>query len=260
MTIMQHDATDSESTSQPPATRPQSTRMPFEGGLIPAAPAESGSVPAFIVTLGLALPATLEDIQEAYRQRVKTAHPDVGGDPEEFKHLEQAYQQALEYARFRSGRTRWLAAQVERYVAHEGLLREIARRGGHAETEGITWMDQSIGHDFSQLLEQIVSLSLTGPQVDDETIDWLAEHRDHLVKLHSIDLSGSQISDRGMVRLMAFPALRHITARDTAITPDGLQVMDSLPNLETLDIVGMELRWLSGWRLRHTHPTVKILT
>ncbi len=46
--------------------------------------------------LGLSRNATRADIETAYRLLVKTHHPDRGGDPDLFKRLNQAYQEAKE--------------------------------------------------------------------------------------------------------------------------------------------------------------------
>lgn len=42
-------------------------------------------------TIGVGKTATAEEIRLAYRAKVKTAHPDMGGDPEEFHKLQEAY-------------------------------------------------------------------------------------------------------------------------------------------------------------------------
>jgi len=43
-------------------------------------------------TLGLNRKATMAEIKAEYRRRVMTAHPDVGGSPEEFAPLAEAYE------------------------------------------------------------------------------------------------------------------------------------------------------------------------
>lgn len=46
-------------------------------------------------TLGVRLPCSVQSIKAAYRRLVLTTHPDIGGDPAEFRSVEQAYRAAL---------------------------------------------------------------------------------------------------------------------------------------------------------------------
>ena len=41
--------------------------------------------------LGVAKTATPEELKAAFRKLAKTHHPDVGGDPEKFKEINEAY-------------------------------------------------------------------------------------------------------------------------------------------------------------------------
>lgn len=51
------------------------------------------------VVLDIAPTATLAEIETAWRRLVKTHHPDKGGDPERFRLIQTAYQQAREAQR-----------------------------------------------------------------------------------------------------------------------------------------------------------------
>jgi DnaJ-domain-containing protein 1 len=53
---------------------------------------------AALAVLGLPSNATEQQIKEAYREKVKTVHPDMGGDPESFKQVNEAYATAREHA------------------------------------------------------------------------------------------------------------------------------------------------------------------
>ena len=46
-------------------------------------------------TLGVAAAATIDEIRAGYRQRALVVHPDHGGDPEAFRALRAAYDEAL---------------------------------------------------------------------------------------------------------------------------------------------------------------------
>jgi hypothetical protein len=47
--------------------------------------------------LGLAWPATADEIRSAYREKAKALHPDAGGNAEEFVALQRAYEWALRW-------------------------------------------------------------------------------------------------------------------------------------------------------------------
>ena len=47
-------------------------------------------------TLGLGPDATLQEARAAYRKLAKEHHPDLGGDPEEFRRIQAAWQQLRE--------------------------------------------------------------------------------------------------------------------------------------------------------------------
>lgn len=51
-----------------------------------------------LTLLGLPANATLEEVERAYRELAKQAHPDVGGDVEQFKRLQAAYERAKRQA------------------------------------------------------------------------------------------------------------------------------------------------------------------
>lgn len=52
---------------------------------------------AWCARLGVRFPCSVDSIKAAYRRLALTLHPDVGGDPAEFRGVEQAYRAALDY-------------------------------------------------------------------------------------------------------------------------------------------------------------------
>jgi len=75
--------------------------LPMEDEDIASSPEtfDEDRLPDFVKPLGLSIPFDIEDIENAYRQRVKQAHPDRGGDIEEFIHLREQYENALAFFR-----------------------------------------------------------------------------------------------------------------------------------------------------------------
>ena len=52
--------------------------------------------PACVAALGLHLPCSEDELKRAYRRRVKTLHPDHGGDRRRFLYLQRQFEEALE--------------------------------------------------------------------------------------------------------------------------------------------------------------------
>jgi hypothetical protein len=55
--------------------------------------------PPCLQALDLAMPCTEEEVLAAYRRRVKTLHPDRGGDLQQFLRLQKHFEQAMYLAR-----------------------------------------------------------------------------------------------------------------------------------------------------------------
>ena len=212
-----------------------------------------------MVTLGLLPPYTREDVQAAYHEKAKTAHPDRGGLAADFETLHQAYERAQEYVRFHSGRRQWLAAQVERYVAQERVVNEVHRHGGTSEVEQLDWIKRSFG-DFAVVTEMLRGIRLRDRAEGDAFLKYLAEHAAALEYLVWLDLSGSRISDQGILQLQALKSLRRLDVSRTPISNKALRVVEGLPDLEWLNLAGTATGWWARWRLRHSFPRLRVLT
>ncbi len=216
--------------------------------------------PEFMVTLGLLPPYAEEDVRMAYHEKAKRAHPDRGGSVEEFRRLQEAFEQATEYAKFRASRRLWLATQVERYTEHEQVVAEINRRGGAVEIEHIDWLKRSIGEDFAQLTDRLRAIRLRDAANPDEFLDMLRRHPRALGYLVSLDLAGCRLSDRGLLLLPPLELLKRLNLAETPITANGLKLVQSLPRLEWLNLAGTAVGWWSRWRLKRSHPKLTIIT
>ena len=216
--------------------------------------------PEFLVTLGLIPPCTVEDVKQAYLTKVKTAHPDVGGDPNEFRKLQEAYERATEWAKFRASRIQWLSTWVEKYVEQDSLVSDIQKRGGRVHTEGVDWLRRSFGDDFSVVADKVIGLDLQGPTVNDDTLSWLGSHRNSLVSLRSLDVSRSAITDGGLQHVAAFQGLKELDLTDTKISGAGLYVVQRLPVLEWIGLKGTSAGWLARTKLKWKFPKLQIET
>jgi hypothetical protein len=212
-----------------------------------------------MVILGLLPPYTREDVHAAYREKAKTAHPDRGGSVSAFKELHDAYEHAQEYLSFHHSRRGWLAAQVDRYVAQEAVTNEVFRLGGTVEWEQIDWMKRSFG-DFAALADMLRGIRLTDRADGDTFLKYLAEHASVLGNLLWLDVSGSQITDQGVLQLQALQSLRRLDLSRTSISEKALGVVQGLPDLEWINLRGTSLSWWTRWRLRRSFPRLRVVT
>jgi hypothetical protein len=229
-----------------------------EKKLPPSPPASQEARPEFLHVLGLIPPVTVEDVKQAYLAKVKTAHPDVGGDPAEFRKLQEAFERATEWAKFRASRIAWLSTWVEKYVEQDSLVAEIERRGGKVHTEGVDWLRRSFGDDFAVVADKVTGLEFHGPAVNDDTLSWLGSHRTSLAGLKSLDVSGTAITNAGIQHTAAFPGLTELDVSDTKITGPGLFVLTRLPALEWLGLKNTAVGWFTRQKLKWKYPKLQV--
>ena len=167
----------------------------------PAAAGQTGTRPDFLVILGLIPPVSVEDVKQAYLDKAKAAHPDRGGSTEEFVRLQNAFEQATEYAKFKAGRMQWLSQWVEQYAAQEQIVNEVRALGGSVDVESCDWLVQSIGSDFATVLDRIHGIKLSGPLVDDAALVNLRSHRRMLTGLKRLELVNTNITSVGLGQL-----------------------------------------------------------
>lgn len=210
--------------------------------------------PEFYDVLGLAPPISVDDVKQAYLEKVKTAHPDRGGDPKAFRDLQEAFDQAMQYANFRSDRMKWLGVQAERYAAQEALIDKLEALGGRVEITSIPWMKRSFGEDFAQLMNRIVGVTLRGPAVNDATIEFLVREQSVLQTIQSVDLAESKISDHGALLLRVFQELRRIDLSGSQVTNESLHLADWLPELRWLGVRGTRVTMIGKLKTRFRHP------
>jgi hypothetical protein len=210
-----------------------------------------------MVTLGLLPPYNREDIQEAYREKAKTAHPDRGGSKAEFEKLHAAYERALEYLQFHTDRRQWLAAQVEHYAAQSRILDEVRRFGGTSEVQELDWLKRSFG-EFALVTDRLRSIRLHGRVDGDAFLKYLVEHAAALLDLLALDVSGCQISDDSVIKLQALKGLRRLDLSRTPISARALEVLEGLPDLEWLGLKGTAIGWWARWRLRLTFRQLRV--
>jgi len=209
--------------------------------------------PEFMVVLGLGPPYSIEDVKQAYLQKARSAHPDRGGNVTDFVRLQEAFEQATEYAKFRQSRRHWLGMQMERYADQERVVAELERRGARVEMEHIDWLTRSLGVDFAQLLDKLVEIHCETAPADDALIDYLVVEHTTLRDLRVLNLAGGTISDQALSGIGVLRNLHELDLRNTPITKRGLGFLPLLPNLSRLELAGTSVDWLTQLRLRMTY-------
>ena len=213
----------------------------------------------FLSVLGLTQPVTVDDVKQAYLEKAKTAHPDRGGDKQEFVRLQQAFEQATEYAQFKAGRMQWLTRWVEQYAEQQQVIDEIKALGGVVEVKADDLVTKSIGPDFATVLDRVVKIRLAGAQVDDRTLLSVASRRRVLAGLRHLELIDTSVSSVGLQNLQ-FEGLQHL---DLSGTPVSQRVLESLlaelPQLETLNLSRTGIGWWPLTKLRLARRDLKIV-
>ncbi len=214
--------------------------------------------PEFLVILGLVPPVTVHDVKQAYLDKVKTVHPDHGGDPKAFMRVHEAYKKATEYAEFKSGRMQWLSRWVEQYAEQQQLVERIREQGGEVTLEATEWAAQSIG-DFATVLERIVAVSLSGRGIDDNFLIHLGTQRRSLAGLKRLALHGTTVTSVGLRELHHFDNLLHLDLSGTVVPLHAIEaLLDDTGRLESLTIRDSGIGWWQRMSLRLRHRGVAI--
>ncbi len=192
--------------------------------------------PECMQILGILPPYTLQDVKYAYLEKVRTVHPDVGGNQGEFLLLQEAFEQAKDYVEFRASRMRWLASQMDRYIAQSEIVEKIEAIGGRVTLQHIAWLQRAFGDDFAQVTETVTSIDLSETLADDSLAHSLAEECSTFYQLRRLDLNGTRVSNRGLASLRVYSIVSELDIRNTAVQLGALQVARWFPKLTRLGI------------------------
>ncbi|MDA0256059.1 MAG: hypothetical protein O3A18_14400 [Planctomycetota bacterium] len=201
-------------------------------------PSQSSALrPECLVTLGLMPPVTLEDVKQAYLVRAREAHPDRGGSQEEFVRVQQAFEDATEFVKFKASKLEWLASKIDAYSQQQEVVTETIERGGSVEMEETDWLRKSFGDDFGHVADKLVAVTLNGPVADDVFCILLGFRADSLKDLARLDLAGGSLTDEGLLQLKAIKNLRRLDLRGTKVTS---KLAGDIPGwFERLEFLGL---------------------
>lgn len=192
--------------------------------------------PECLAILGLRPPLTLEDVRQAYMAKAKQAHPDRGGDPQEFVRLQRAFDEATEYVTFKASRLEWLASKIDAYAQQQEVASETIERGGSIEMEETDWLRKSFGEDFGHVADKLVAVRLANGRADDVFAILLGFRADSLKDLALLDLAGGPLTDEGLMQLKELTNLRHLDLRGTKVGKLAAEIPGWFERLEFLGL------------------------
>jgi len=213
------------------ATRPtQSAHMSH------ASPSPDAQTPECLAILGLRPPLTLEAVKQAFMAKAMKAHPDRGGDPQEFIRLQKAFDDANEYVKFKASKIEWLASKIDAYAQQQEVAAETIERGGSIEMEETDWLRRSFGEDFGHVADKLVAVRLSNGRADDVFAVLLGFRSDSLKDLTVLDLAGGTITDEGLLQLKDLKNLRHLDLRGTQVAKLAAELPGWFEQLEFLGL------------------------
>lgn len=198
--------------------------------------------PAFAVTLGLMPPYSMDDVKRAYRDKVKDAHPDRGGDRDTFERIQRAFEEAGEYLKFRQDRRLWIAARMDEYVSVAHLIDRLEKLGAKVDSTMLDWVRQSFG-DFANLTESITGVHLHDSKNAAALVDVMVDELPSLPGLKRLSLADCDVDNLLALELRFFKSVAELDLSRTQITDRALKVIEFLPDLVSLNIEGTQIGW-----------------
>src|SRR6185295_17161295 len=116
------------------------------------------------------------------------------------------------------------------------------------ETTALDWLQKSFG-DFAELTEKILGIKLHDHLDGDGFIDFLVQHREQLLELRRLDLSGCGITDSWVRQLSVFRRLQEVDLSRTPVSWEATHLVQWLPELYDLKVDGTSLNWLTRRKL-----------
>jgi hypothetical protein len=190
-----------------------------------------------MATLGLLPPYTLEDVKRAYLDKVRTAHPDHGGAIEDFRLIQDAYEEAQRYVEFRSNKRSWIAAQMDRYLAFQELEAHLKRLGADVVIQQTDWLQKSYG-DFAELTASVQSIRLVDSPAGQEVMNLLVVNRTGASSLKRLELMGCGLTDEAVLSLSCFQLLEYLDLSRNKLTKRVTALADAIPQLSVFRLNG----------------------
>ncbi len=204
--------------------------------------------PEFMATLGLLPPYELDDVKRAYRDKIKTAHPDHGGEINHFRSIQTAYEHALHYIEFSSNKRQWIADRMDGYLARQDVENRLRDLGAHVTIFEADSLRNSFG-EFAELAATIDSVELSDSDQGPPLVELLVSEQGILTGLRQLTLAGSQIQDKHALRLSCFPSLESLDLSRNQVTSGVARLVEEIPTMLELNLEKTRVGWLSRRRI-----------
>ena len=137
---------------------------------------------------------------------------------------------------------------MDGYLQSRELADKLVSFGAQVETNAVDWLQRSFG-DFADLTESITAVRLENSNQAERMLNEMVKNAEALAKLVRLELPGCQVSDQGVLRCEVFQQLQHMDLSGTPVTKTALAIVDRLPNLESLELLGSKVWWWSRRRV-----------
>ena len=205
--------------------------------------------PEFMAVLGLFPPYTADDVKQAYMVKVKSAHPDHGGDPEVFRRIQDAYEQAREYLAIRTDRRGWIASQMDQYLAQQAVEDRLRELGAQFTVQHTDWLQKSFG-DFAELTSAIESIEMNDVPSGNEVIELLVRHQASMQRLKHLALIGCGVTMEYAGQLSRFRLLQSLDLRRNKLDRQIVDLVAALPRLVELYVDRSSVGWWTSMQLK----------
>jgi oligoribonuclease (3'-5' exoribonuclease) len=127
----------------------------------------------------------------------------------------------------------------------EAVVRNDPNRinGLYINLVNIKKITPEIIQNLSGLKEQVIALKLNEIKLESDELQFLSE----LKHLNTLQLSGTNLTDAGLMQIKDLPDLQNLNLYGTQVTDQSLEVIGRLKNIRTITL----------WNTRMTHTAIR---
>ena len=134
---------------------------------------------------------------------------------------------------------------IQSLINMEAVVRNDPNRinGLYINLVNIKKITPEIIQNLSGLKEQVIALKLNEIKLDSDELQFLSE----LKHLKNLQLSGTNLTDTGLMQIKDLPDLEKLNLYGTQVTDQSLEVIGRLKNIRTINL----------WNTRMTHTAIR---
>jgi hypothetical protein len=134
---------------------------------------------------------------------------------------------------------------IQSLINMEAVVRNDPNRinGLYINLVNIKKITPEIIQNLSGLKEQVIALKLNEIKLESDELQFLSE----LKHLKNLQLSGTNLTDAGLMQIKDLPDLQNLNLYGTQVTDQSLEVIGQLKNIRTINL----------WNTRMTHTAIR---